>query len=64
MNDSDYILEYITQGRFMKLSVIDPETGIEAVIVGSINDSRELLKREALRKMEYLLAKEKKLPTP
>lgn len=56
--ENDYILEFIPNGRFVKVTAIDPETGLEAVLVGSRRDSRELLTREAVRKLEYILQKQ------
>ena len=49
------IIEFIQQGRFVKVTAIDPETGMEAVIVGDAARSDEILAREAVRKLERLL---------
>ena len=58
MEDNEYILEFIPHGKFMKISAVDPVTGTEAVIVGDADFPRELLAREAIKKLEYILKKQ------
>ena len=55
----EYLIEFVANGRFVKVTAMDPETGIEAILVGSRRDSRALLTREAVKKLEFILAKQK-----
>jgi hypothetical protein len=55
MTEKPYILEFVPQGRFVKVSAVDPETGTEAVIVGDAAAGRMELEKTAIRKLEYLL---------
>lgn len=55
--NSDYIIEFIPQGRFVKVTAVDPITGTEAVIVGDVCESREVLSKNAVNKLIYLLNK-------
>jgi hypothetical protein len=52
-----YIIEFIPQGRYVKVTAVDPVTGIEAVIVGDAAQSQQTLERTAVQKLEFLLAK-------
>lgn len=54
----DYIIEFIPQGRYVKVSAIDPATGIEAIIVGDVRESQQTLTRNAIQKLEFLLRKQ------
>lgn len=56
----DYIIEFVQQGRFMKVSAVDPVSGTEAVIVGDARQSQVVLERQAMQKLAFLLAKDKK----
>jgi hypothetical protein len=53
----EVILEFQVLGNAVKVTAIDPETLIEVSIVGSATATEETLKRAALRKLEYVLAK-------
>ncbi|MCF8474496.1 MAG: hypothetical protein K9G26_07355 [Emcibacter sp.] len=55
----DYLIEFIQNGAYMKVSVIDPVSGREVSIVGPAAAPREHLIRVAVKKMEYVLTKEK-----
>ena len=55
---SSYIVEFINVGRQVKVSAVDPETGVEVSIVGPADAGRELLTRNAVRKLEYVLSKQ------
>lgn len=59
-NDNrEYILEFIELGGSVKVSAIDPVTQREVSIVGSPKATRQELTQIAVRKLEYVLAKEK-----
>jgi hypothetical protein len=51
------IIEFIPQGRFVKVTAIDPHTGIEATIVGDPNASQDTLKNLAARKLLFVMNK-------
>ena len=53
----EVILEIQRVGTYLKVSAIDPVTLTEVSIMGSPADGEELLKRTAMRKLEYVLAK-------
>ncbi len=53
----DYIVEFIQQGRFVKVTAVDPVSGIEAVIIGGAGQRQEILAQAAINKLEYLLKK-------
>jgi hypothetical protein len=54
----NYIVEFIPQGRYVKVTAIDPVSGIEAVIVGDASQSRAILERTAIQKLEFLMKRE------
>jgi len=54
---SEYLLEFKTIGRLVKVSAVDPETGEEISVTGPANAEQDYLKRTAVRKLEYVLAK-------
>jgi hypothetical protein len=58
MKQTGYIIELIPQGRFVKVTAIDPVSGLEAVIVGDAAQPQALLKRTAVQKLEFLLKKQ------
>ncbi len=53
-----YIIEFVRVGRQVKVTACDPETGMEAVIVGPTNASKKHLTDTAVRKLQYQLQKE------
>lgn len=54
---SEVILEFHTIGGSVKVTAVDPETLTEVSIVGAANAGDELLRRIAIRKLEYVLNK-------
>jgi hypothetical protein len=57
MADREVILEFHSVGNAVKVTAIDPETLVEVSIMGPLSAGEEALKRVALRKLEYMLAK-------
>lgn len=57
MADREVILEFHSVGNAVKVTAIDPETLVEVSIMGPLSAGEEALKRAALRKLEYVLAK-------
>lgn len=55
--EPSFIIEFNIIGRTAKVSAVDPETGVEASIVGPADAGREMLTRNAVRKLQYVLAK-------
>ncbi len=49
------IFEMIRQGAFVRVCAVDSRTGIEASIVGPANYPDAVLKQNALRKLRYVL---------
>lgn len=60
MSEEDYILEFRSIGKNMKVTAVDAQTGIEASIIGPSNGSKEDLSLLALRKLAYVLNKKEK----
>lgn len=56
-NRNSYIIEFIAQGRYVKVTAIDPQTGLEVSIVGDVRENKEILKKHAVNKLERRLAK-------
>ncbi len=52
---ANYIIEMIPQGRYVRVSAVDPQTGLEAVLVGDASQSPKVLERLAVQKLEFLL---------
>lgn len=55
--NNNYILEFIQQGRYVKVTAVDPLTGTEAVIVGDARERQEVLSANAVKKLEYIMNK-------
>ena len=51
------LFEFHRVGNFMKVSALDPDSGIEVSIVGPANASEHVLRTNALRKLEAALRK-------
>ncbi len=58
-HDDGVIFEFISIGAYVKVSAIDPVTGIEASIVGNPASGETALRRAALRKLQYVMEKRK-----
>lgn len=57
--EDHYIIEFIGMGPSLKVTAIDPETMREVSIVGDPRASREELSQLAIRKLRYVLNKDK-----
>lgn len=51
------LFEFHQVGSYMKVSALDPETGIEVSILGPANASEYVLRSNALRKLDAALRK-------
>lgn len=57
-NRSEVYFEFVILGSTVKVTAIDPVTGIEAVVIGPSQESaRSALRVAALRKLDYLINK-------
>lgn len=57
-DDGEVFFEFQRVGSYMKVSAIDGATGTEVSVAGPATGSRELLKRTALNKLRYVMARE------
>jgi hypothetical protein len=55
----EVLFEFRQVGEYVKVSAVDPVTNTEVAIVGSSRMSKEALKANALRKLRYVIAKNK-----
>ena len=55
----NYIIEFTQIGASIKVTAIDPRTMTEVSIVGGTQYSKEFLSRQAIKKLEYVLAKKR-----
>ncbi len=56
----EVLIEFHQIGNSVKVAAVDPVTAVEVSIVGAANASQEMLKRLAVRKLDYVLEKQKK----
>jgi hypothetical protein len=56
-NDKEYIIEYTTIGNAVKITAVDPESGIEVSTIAPSLMSRRLMADAAIRKLEYKIRK-------
>jgi len=54
-HDREVLFELTRIGNAVKVTAVDAATGVEASIVGAPGMGEEALKRNALRKLEYVL---------
>lgn len=55
--NSEVLLEFVQQGSFVRVAAVDPVTNTEVVLVGSASATKQELTRLAVKKLEYVLAK-------
>jgi len=56
---TEIYVEFVVQGAFVKATAIDSQTGTEASIIGPAGASRADLSAAAIRKLQYVLRKQK-----
>jgi len=54
---NEILVEFVALGNSVKVTAIDPATGLEAVVVGPANAPRNALADAARRKLDYLKKK-------
>ena len=52
------IFEFISKGRYVKVSAVDTATGIEASIVGDASYAQDKLEDLALQKLDWVMDKQ------
>ena len=57
MAGREIYVEFIVLGNSVKATAIDPETGLEASIVGPASAPRSLLAENARKKLDYVKTK-------
>lgn len=57
LQNREIILEYIPVGQFVKVVAMDAKTLIEISIQGPASTPEAILKRNALKRLEYVLKK-------
>lgn len=50
----DVIIEFVSQGSYVRVCAVDVASGVEAAIVGDPSVGEEALKRLALQKLDYI----------
>lgn len=53
----EVLIEFQQIGNTVKVTAVDPDSLIEVSIVGPGSAGREMLKRNAIKKLEYVLNK-------
>ena len=54
---AEVLFEYVCQGAYVKVTALEPETGIEASVVVPTSLSQEQMNLQALKKLNYVLRK-------
>jgi hypothetical protein len=57
---NEVIIEFLRIGNAVKVTAVDPESLVEVSIVGAPDAGEEMLKRTAIRKLEYVLDKKRR----
>lgn len=57
MPPREVLFEFQQIGAYIKVCAIDPVTGTEAVISGPASADQETLKRNAIKRLDYILAR-------
>ncbi|HKY18988.1 MAG TPA: hypothetical protein VJL82_08645 [Rhizomicrobium sp.] len=57
MTGKELYVEFVVLGNTVKATAIDPETGLEASVVGPASAPQSVMAEAARRKLEYLKKK-------
>ena len=60
---AEFLIEYQVVGQSVKVCAVDPVTLTEVSIVGPVTAGRTELQRNAVRKLEYVLARDAAQPS-
>jgi hypothetical protein len=61
--ETEFLIEYRVVGQSVKVSAVDPVTLTEVSIVGPVSAGRTELKRNAVRKLKYVLERDADKPS-
>ncbi len=64
IDKGDIIIEFVPNGKYMKVSAFDPDTLVEVSIAGPRNARKADLQATVLQKLEYVLNKKSEQDTP
>ena len=53
----EVLFEFVPQGRFVKVTALDPVTKVEVTVVGDRLARADMLQRVAINKLRYVLTK-------
>jgi hypothetical protein len=53
----EIFVEFVSLGNALKATAIDPDTGLEASVMGPVGAARGAMAQAALKKLEYLAKK-------
>ena len=53
----EVLFEYVRQGALVKVTALEPETGVEAVVVMPVGLSEKEMQARAMQKLLYVLKK-------
>ena len=59
MSEHGYIIEYVVVGKSVKVTAFDPVSMREASVIGARTTPQKQLSALAVRKLEYVLKKDK-----
>jgi hypothetical protein len=54
---SEVLFEYMRSGTSIKVTAIEPETGVEAIIIVPVGLSEQQMQAKAMQKLLYVLKK-------
>jgi hypothetical protein len=54
---NEVLFEFVQQGRFVRVTAMDPVSKAEAVVVGDAASSPEMLKRVAVNKLRFVMTR-------
>lgn len=54
---SEILFEYVRQGNLVKVTALEPDTGIEASVVVPASLSEDQMKIQALNRLRYVMRK-------
>jgi len=60
-NLDEVLFEFIPNGNYVKVVAVDPVTNTEIILVGDRRSGKQMLQKAAVQKLEYVIAKERKL---
>jgi hypothetical protein len=60
VSKGEILIEFIVQGNVVKVTAIDSASGVEASIVGPANAPKDALSQAAVRKLKYVMEKQKR----